>query len=97
MLEKNGGRGCRQSARRGNFQHRLSPAQEAVLAAVVVWGLVWKAVSFWHAARDGRKGWYTALGLVNSAGILDAIYIFGISSWGRRRKEGNGQIPPDEG
>ncbi len=72
------------------MEHRFSPGQRAFFSGVVVWGVAWKAVSMWHAARDGSKPWYTALLLANTAGILDAIYIFRFSSWGRARRSGDG-------
>lgn len=68
------------------MDHRHSPGQRALFSVLVTWGLGWKAVSLWHAARDGSKPWYVTLLLANTVGILDAIYIFRFSSWGRARR-----------
>lgn len=79
-------RGCRHSRKGSGMDHRFEPGQRATLAVFVLWSLGWKAVSLWHAARDGSKTWYAALLLANTAGILDAIYVFRFSSWGRARR-----------
>ena len=38
-----------------------------------------KGWALWRAARREEKGWFIALLIVNTAGILELIYIFGIS------------------
>lgn len=70
---------------------KFDKRQGLLLAVLVSWSLGWKAVSLWHAARDGSKPWYSALLLVNSAGILDAIYI--VRS--RSRSEGANRAASD--
>lgn len=75
------------------MNHRLSSGQRGLFIALVAWSLGWKAMSLWHAARDGSRPWYSALFLINSAGILDALYIFRFSSWGRERR-GHDEISP---
>jgi hypothetical protein len=42
---------------------------------LVVWSLIWKAVAEWHAARNRQLAWYIVLWLVNTAGILEIIYL----------------------
>lgn len=76
--------------------YTFNSGQRAGLSVLVVWSLGWKAVSLWHAARDGSKPWYAALLLVNSAGILDAIYLFRLSSWGRARRSGDVDLTPEK-
>ncbi len=44
----------------------------------VIWTVVWKALALWHAARRGEKGWYIALLLINTIGILEIIYLFAV-------------------
>ena len=46
------------------------------LAVLVVWSLAWKAIALWHAARSGHKGWFIALFVINTAGILEILYIY---------------------
>jgi methionyl-tRNA synthetase len=45
-----------------------------ILAAA--WSLPWKGVSLWKAARNKQEWWFIVLLLVNTLGVLDALYIF---------------------
>jgi hypothetical protein len=42
---------------------------------VIVWAVAWKGIALWHAARNRQLIWYIALIVVNTAGILEIIYI----------------------
>ena len=42
----------------------------------VVWALFWKGLALWHAARRGQYWWFLILLVVNTAGILEIIYLF---------------------
>ncbi len=46
----------------------------AVIAGI--WTLPWTGVALWMSARDGRKGWFIALLLINSLAGLEILYIF---------------------
>jgi hypothetical protein len=54
-------------------------AKSKLLGLLVVWSLAWKAASLWRAAGDKSVPWFATLFLVNSAGILDALYLFKFS------------------
>ncbi|MEW6141872.1 MAG: DUF5652 family protein [Chloroflexota bacterium] len=43
---------------------------------VLVWSMVWKGIALWKAGRNGQLGWYVAMFIVNTAGILEILYIF---------------------
>ncbi|MDJ0348424.1 DUF5652 family protein [Cryobacterium sp. PH29-G1] len=59
------------------------------LIALVAWTLAWKGASLWRAARVDSKPWFVTLLISNTFGILDAIYLFGVS--GVRRHAGRGE------
>lgn len=46
-----------------------------LLAAVIAWGVLWKALALWHAARNNQLAWYIILVIVNTVGILEIIYL----------------------
>ncbi len=46
---------------------------------LLVWSLVWKGLALWRAARRGETAWFIALLLVNTAGILEIVYLFFIA------------------
>ncbi|MEK7607216.1 MAG: DUF5652 family protein [Patescibacteria group bacterium] len=47
-----------------------------ILPVLTLWAIPWKGVALWKAARLGQKWWFVALLIVNTAGILEILYIF---------------------
>ncbi len=45
------------------------------LVLVIIWSVIWKGIALWHAARNNQKGWYIALLIINTIGILEIIYL----------------------
>ncbi|MDO8557401.1 MAG: DUF5652 family protein [Candidatus Jorgensenbacteria bacterium] len=54
-----------------------------VLAVVVAWSLIWKGLALWKAARNDSKPWFVALLIVNTAGLLEILYIFWLNKFGK--------------
>ena len=54
-----------------------------VIVSLTAWEVVWKAIALWYAARRDQLGWYIALLILNTVGILPIIYIFAVAP-GRR-------------
>ena len=52
--------------------HAYAPA----LLLLVLWTLFWKGLALWHSGRRGQPWWFVILLVVNSAGILEIIYLF---------------------
>lgn len=50
-----------------------------IYLAILAWSLPWKGVALWKASQKKDMWWFVALLLVNTVGILDALYIFYIS------------------
>lgn len=46
-----------------------------VIIPLALWSLFWKSLALWHAARRGSVVWFILLFLVNSAGILEIIFL----------------------
>jgi hypothetical protein len=42
----------------------------------LLWSLSWKGVALWKAARNHEKGWFVALLILQTVGILEILYIF---------------------
>lgn len=51
-------------------------AASLLLLVLVVWTLVWKGMALWKAAKQGSKGWFVALLIINTLGILDILYLY---------------------
>ena len=47
-----------------------------LLAVIMVWSLAWKLAGLWKSARKGSIIWFIIIGLVNTVGILEILYIF---------------------
>ncbi len=46
------------------------------LIILLIWVLFWKGCSLWIAAQNHQKVWFLLLLVINTAGILEIIYIF---------------------
>lgn len=50
-----------------------------LLFPLIIWSLIWKGLALWKAARLGTKNskiWFIVLLVVNTAGILDILYLY---------------------
>jgi len=50
-----------------------------VASLAIVWSMAWKGVALWRAGKNAHLGWFIALFIINSLGILPIIYIFAFS------------------
>ena len=57
-----------------------------LLIIIVVWSLAWKLGALWKSARKGSLIWFVVLGVVNTVGILEILYIFIFSKLDFREK-----------
>lgn len=48
----------------------------AFLVPLMVWSLFWKGWALWRAAKNDAKAWFIVLLILNTAGILEILYIF---------------------
>jgi hypothetical protein len=60
-----------------------NPAVLIGLITAVVVASTLKGFALWRAARNNSSGWFVALFLINTAGILELLYLF---VWGRTKK-----------
>jgi len=42
---------------------------------ILVWSIIIKGVALWRAAKDEQKPWFIVLLVINTAGILEIIYL----------------------
>ena len=48
----------------------------AIIPFLLIWSFIWKGMALWKAAHEESKPWFVALLLLNTAGILDILYIY---------------------
>jgi hypothetical protein len=50
----------------------------ALMPLLVLWSIVWKGLALWHSAGRKQGWWFVALLVVNTLGILEIFYLFGM-------------------
>lgn len=45
------------------------------LIPLMVWSAIWKGIALWKSARNTQLAWFVVLLIVNTAGILEIIYL----------------------
>jgi hypothetical protein len=45
-------------------------------AILLIWGLIWKGLALWKAAKNDQKYWFIVMLIINTVGILELIYLF---------------------
>ncbi|HEX5456447.1 MAG TPA: DUF5652 family protein [Candidatus Saccharimonadales bacterium] len=46
-----------------------------LIVALAIWEIIWKGVALWRAGRNRQPGWFIAMLILNTAGILEIIYV----------------------
>jgi methionyl-tRNA synthetase len=57
------------------FTPSSSPFLLALFALVMLWVIVIKGYALWYAARSAQRGWFIALLVLNTVGILEIVYL----------------------
>ncbi|OGZ67959.1 MAG: hypothetical protein A3D44_01575 [Candidatus Staskawiczbacteria bacterium RIFCSPHIGHO2_02_FULL_42_22] len=52
------------------------PKYTLLFLVLLIWGLIWKGIALWRAAKNGQRNWFIAMLVVNTFGILEMAYIF---------------------
>jgi len=55
-----------------------------IILVLAIWTIVWKGFALWIAAQENKKPWFIVILILNTAGILDIVYIFFFSGWGKK-------------
>jgi len=56
-----------------------------LIVLVALWDMVWKALGLWRSARNGQTGWFVAILLINTAGVLPILYLLLTEKPGKKR------------
>ena len=46
-----------------------------LLPPLILWSLFWKGLALWRAAQGKQLGWFIFLLVLNTAGILEIVYL----------------------
>ncbi|MFA6536977.1 MAG: DUF5652 family protein [Patescibacteria group bacterium] len=58
----------------GNFQ--LDGATLSWLIPVLFWEMIWKGFALWRSAKNNQTGWFVALMVINTFGLLPILYLY---------------------
>ena len=47
-----------------------------ILIPLIIWEVYWKYYALWIAAKKSDKGWFLALLIINSIGLLPIYYLY---------------------
>lgn len=47
-----------------------------LIPIIIIWSMIWKGIALWKAGRNNQLAWYVVLFIINTAGILEILYIF---------------------
>ncbi len=42
---------------------------------LVMWEVIWKGIALWKSGKNDQLGWFIAIFILNTAGILPIIYM----------------------
>jgi hypothetical protein len=50
-----------------------------LLVLVIIWCIAIKGIALWHAGRRNEPWWFIVILLVNTLGIVELLYLFGVA------------------
>jgi len=60
----------------GTHHYAFSSLTLLLILVLAVWSLAWKGVALWKAGRNNQPAWFIIMLILNTAGILEIVYIF---------------------
>lgn len=69
----------------GNSAGLIGASATWLIVVLMIWSLIWKGWALWRAARNNSTPWFIVLLILNTIGILEIIYIFGFSGYGKEK------------
>ena len=55
---------------------QISAGLIVLLVILALWSTVWKGLALWKAARLRQTLWFVVLLVINTAGVLEILYIY---------------------
>ncbi len=67
----------------GGVSGMMSPWMAITFGVLMIWDVIWKGIGLWKACRNKQLGWFIAILVVNSLGILPIVYVM----WFQKKNE----------
>jgi hypothetical protein len=55
---------------------KLLQPNSPIFLFIEIWSIIWKGIALWKSARFTQKNWFIVLLVLNTAGILEIVYLF---------------------
>jgi hypothetical protein len=59
-----------------NFGENVSMWQSFLFYLLFLWSIIWKGLALWNASKNSQRNWFVIMLVLNTAGILEIIYLF---------------------
>lgn len=56
--------------------HNFGVGGAALVILLVIWELTWKGFGLWKSAKANQSGWFFAILILNTLGILPILYLY---------------------
>ncbi|MDO8517480.1 MAG: DUF5652 family protein [Nanoarchaeota archaeon] len=53
----------------------VSTTAFTILLILTFWELIWKLIALWNCGKNNHLGWFIAIGVINTVGILPIVYL----------------------
>jgi predicted membrane protein len=65
-----------------------------LLVVIFVWSFVWKLLALWKSARKNHLIWFIVMGIANTMGILEILYIYVFSDMIKSKRKTQTKLKP---
>lgn len=55
-----------------------------IFSLLIIWGIAWKGLALWRAARREDKWWFVVFLFINTLGALEILYLY---VWSKSKKK----------
>jgi hypothetical protein len=59
----------------GTHHYIITSHWLSLLIVLALWELIWKGLALWRAAKNHQLAWFVVMLILNTAGILEIIYL----------------------
>jgi len=61
------------------------------IGLLVLWTFIWKGLALWRASKEHSVVWFVILLVINTAGILEILYLYLFSKRAKKEHEHSGE------
>lgn len=74
------------------MNYLFTTQNKLMLAVIIFWSLPWKGYALWRSSQRKEVGWFIALFLINTFGVLEILYLFVFTKWIDKKRMHQGTL-----